>query len=153
MSARPPAGGFLRSGTAPRRFVESWQAGSVPAVDLVEDGFVAAYPPLVRARVATGAFARELWPDLRALVSEDRGREGLRFTVDGPLAGTAEVWLEEWADGVIIHIYLRADPAGNWPGSRVLRERRARRAAVRRLLWAVKDELEGGRRPGRPARR
>jgi len=125
----------------------------VPAVDLVEDGFVAACPPLVRARVATAEFARELWPDLWAEVSEDRGRQGLRFTVDGPLAGTAEVWLEEWADGVVIHVYLRVDLAGNWPGRRVLRERRARRAAVRKLLWAVKDELEGGRRPGKPARR
>jgi hypothetical protein len=125
----------------------------VPAVDLVEDGFVAAYPPLVRARVATGKFARELWPDLRAEVTEDRGREGLRFTIDGPLAGTAEVWLEEWADGVIVHIYLRADPVGNWSGRRVLGERRARRAAARKLLWVVKDELEGGRRPGTSARR
>jgi hypothetical protein len=125
----------------------------VPAIDLVEDGFVAAYPPLVRARVAVPEFARELWPDLRVEVSEDRGRDGLRFTVDGALTGTAEVWLEDWADGVVVHVYLRVAPAGDWPARRVLRERQARRAAVRGLLWAVKDELEGGRRPGGPARR
>ncbi|HEX6073905.1 MAG TPA: polyketide cyclase / dehydrase and lipid transport [Micromonosporaceae bacterium] len=126
----------------------------MPAIDLVEETFVAAHPALVRARVATPEFLRELWPDLRLRVSEDRGREGLRFVVAGALTGTAEVWLEEWADGVIVHLYLRADPAGwGWAARRALREQHHSRATARLVLWQVKDELEAGRRPGQPARR
>ena len=126
----------------------------MPAIDLLEETFVAASPTLVRARVATPEFLAGIWPDLTLRVSEDRGAEGLRLTVAGPLSGTAEVWLQSWADGVIVHLYLRADPIGTgWSGRQALRERHHRGAAARPVLWRVKDELEAGRRPGGPARR
>lgn len=126
----------------------------MPQIDLVEDTFIAAAPNAVRARVGTAAFGAELWPDLRLTVTEDRGRKGLRYAVAGPFTGTAEVWLQEWADGVIVHVYLRVDPSGPaWPPRRAAAEQRRRQRAAKPLLWAVKDELEDGRRPGEPARR
>ncbi|MGH3736583.1 MAG: hypothetical protein ACRDT6_13350 [Micromonosporaceae bacterium] len=126
----------------------------MPQIDLVEDTFIAAAPATVRARVGTPAFAAELWPDLRLRVTRDRGRKGLRYAVDGAFTGTAEVWLQEWADGVIVHVYLRVDPAGGtWPARRAAAEQRRRQLAAKPLLWQVKDELEDGRRAGDPARR
>ncbi|MGH3713082.1 MAG: hypothetical protein ACRDT4_06410 [Micromonosporaceae bacterium] len=126
----------------------------MPQIDLVEDTFIAAPPAQVRARVATLGFARQLWPDLGLRVTQDRGRKGLRYAVSGDFTGTAEVWLQEWADGVVVHVYLRVDPAGTpWPPRRAAAEQRRRQRAAKPLLWTVKDELEGGRRPGEPARR
>lgn len=138
----------------PHHAVWSWQADRVPQIDLVEETFVAADPALVRPRVATPGFLQGLWPRLRLRVSQDRGGEGLRFSVSGPVTGTAEVWLEGWADGVIVHVYLRVDPSGErWSASRARRERHRLRAVVPPALWEVKDVLEAGRRPGDPARR
>lgn len=126
----------------------------MPEIDLAEETFVAASPARVRARVATMAFAQGLWPGLTLRVTEDRGPEGLRFTVSGTLAGTAELWLRQWADGVIVHVYLRVDPAGGpWSPRRVGRQRQRLRTGVASLLWQVKDELEAGRCPGEAARR
>ena len=126
----------------------------MPQIDLVEETFIAADPAAVRARLATAGFAGELWPDLRIRVTQDRGRKGLRYAVDGRFTGTAEVWLDEWADGVIVHVYLRVDPTGEaWPQRRAQRELRRRQKAVKPVLWAVKDDLEAGRRPGAAAKR
>jgi hypothetical protein len=63
-----------------------------------------------------------------------------------------EVWLEPFGDGVILHYYLRADPAGAPYRSvhRAVAEVRRRQRAIKRIFWALKDELEGGRRPGEP---
>ncbi|MQA27819.1 MAG: polyketide cyclase / dehydrase and lipid transport [Micromonosporaceae bacterium] len=126
----------------------------MPQIDLVEETFVAAAPEAVRGRLATLEFARRLWPDLRLRVTQDRGAKGLRHAVSGDFTGTAEVWLEDWADGVIVHVYLRVDPTGAaWSPRRALRELHRRQRALKSVLWAVKDEHEGGRRPGEPARR
>ncbi len=126
----------------------------MPQVDLVEETFIAAAPEAVRAALATPEFGRRLWPDLRLRVTQDRGPKGLRYAVTGEFTGTAEVWLQDWADGVLAHVYLRVDPAGGpWPQRRALRELHRRQRAVKPVLWAVKDELEAGRRPGEPARR
>jgi hypothetical protein len=58
-----------------------------------------------------------------------------------------EVWLEPYADGVLVHYYLRADlPRGE--SVRAARERRRR--DWKRRIHAVKDRLEAGREPGRP---
>lgn len=138
----------------PHPAAASWQADAVPQIDLAEETFVAASPARVRSRVATLAFAQGLWPGLNLRVTEDRGAEGLRFGVAGPVSGSAELWLERWADGVIVHVYLRVDPAGGpWSARRVRRERDRLRGGVTPALWGVKDELEAGRCPGEPAKR
>lgn len=126
----------------------------MPQIDLVEEMFVAADPTAVRVRLALPAFARQLWPDLQVRVRQDRGRKGLRYAVAGPFTGTAEVWFEDWADGVIVHVYLRVDPTGGpWSPRRAVREQHRRQRAVKPVLWAVKDDLEAGRRPGATATR
>ena len=43
---------------------------------------------------------------------EDRGPSGQRWTVTGALTGTMEVWLEPMMDGVLLHYFLHAEPAG-----------------------------------------
>lgn len=93
----------------------------------------------------------------------DRGLEGIRWTVTGALVGSAEIWLEAFSDGVIVHYYLRADPT--IPGSRTesrdftaspraqreLATMRARHATRwKQTVWALKDELEAGRSTGMP---
>lgn len=137
----------------------SWQAGggklcAVPALDLVDETFVAAAPAAVAAVVHDVDRWRRWWPDLALSVFQDRGEQGIRWNVAGALAGSMEVWLEPYGDGVIVHYYLRCDP----PGAAALtprsadRERRRRALRAKQVFWRLKDDLEGDRRPGEPAR-
>lgn len=114
---------------------------------------MAAAPAAVAALVGDPARWPSWWPDLRLSVSADRAEQGVRWTVAGALAGSMEVWLEPHADGVIVHHYLRCDAPGGQvlPARRAAAERHRRQRHARRLFWAVKDELEGDRRPGEPA--
>lgn len=127
----------------------------MPAVDLVDETFVAAAPAAVAAAVHDVDRWRRWWPDLALSVFQDRGEQGIRWNVAGALAGSMEVWLEPYGDGVIVHYYLRCDPPG---AGAVLtprsadRERRRRALRAKRVFWRLKDELEGDRRPGEPAR-
>ncbi|MGH3658707.1 MAG: hypothetical protein ACRDUA_18785 [Micromonosporaceae bacterium] len=123
----------------------------MPQIDLVEETYIAADPPLVRARLAAAELARQMWPDLRLHITEDRGRLGLRYAVAGEFTGTAEVWFQEWADGVIVHVYLRVDPSGGLSPRRAVRELHRRQRAAKSVLWQVKDDLEAGRRAGERA--
>lgn len=130
----------------------------MPLVDLIDETFVVADADKLAATLADERLWREWWPDLRLTVFMDRGREGIRWTVAGALVGSSEVWLEPHGDGVIVHYYLRCDPAPSrgWP----TRPKRAARAARRlrhrhavdwkRRVNALKDELESGRPPGEP---
>lgn len=99
---------------------------------------------------------RSWWPDLQLVVEKDRGLNGLHFSVSGGLVGTGELWLEEFGDGVIVHVFLRADPTR--PGSdteinalplRALwREARKRAWQTKRGMGSLKDRLEGERAAG-----
>jgi hypothetical protein len=129
----------------------------VAQIDLIEETFVAAVPALVAAAVHEPGFTAELWPDLRLAVFMDRGLEGVRWTATGALAGSCEVWLEAFGDGVVIHTYLRCDLTDSagavvTPSPRdAVREIQARARHAKRVLWAVKDRLEAGRGPGEPS--
>jgi hypothetical protein len=128
----------------------------VSRVDLIDETFVVAAPADVARLARDPARWRQWWPDLDLSVFQDRGEAGVRWNVRGALAGSMEVWLEPYGDGVILHYYLRCEP----PAGRALRPRAAQREvrrralAAKRIFWALKDELEGGRPPGeaRPAR-
>jgi hypothetical protein len=129
----------------------------VAQIDLIEETFVAAEPVLVAAAVHDPRFTAELWPDLRLAVFMDRGAEGVRWAATGALAGSCEVWLERYGDGVIVHTYLRCDVT-DASGAAVTsaprdaqREVQARARHAKRVLWALKDRLEAGRAPGEPA--
>ena len=115
-------------------------AGGVPTIDLVDDTFVVASPERVAQVVADPGRWGSWWPDLRLTTTRDRGVKGRQWRVDGALAGTAEIWLEPWRDGVIVHFYLRCDPAD--PARAPERERRRRAQAWKRVVHALKDALQ-----------
>ena len=115
------------------------------AEDLADDTFVAAAPAVVARAVADPARWPLWWPDLTLTVTRDRGRRGVQWQVAGALTGSAEIWLEPFGDGTVVHFYLRAglsDPA-----------RSARAQSWKQSVHALKDELEAGREPGTPVRR
>jgi hypothetical protein len=121
----------------------------MPHVDLLDETFVVASRQRIAALVHEPANWRRWWPDLALTVVEDRGPEGIRWSLDGPLRGSTELWIELHADGAIVHYYLRADlPGRAGSGRRAAREARRRAVAGKRVLWAIKDELETDREVG-----
>jgi hypothetical protein len=129
-------------------------AGPVPTIDLVDDTFVSADPRLVAELVADPASWAHWWPDLQLATTRDRGPKGRQWRVGGALRGTAEIWLEPWRDGVLVHFYLRAEPSAvvaRWTPAAVGRERRRRAQQWKRAVHELKDTLERGRRPGEAA--
>lgn len=117
----------------------------MPHVDLADDSYVAAAPALVAGRLRGPAFWRACWPDLTLRSYHDRGIEGMRWYVDGELVGTAELWLEPFRDGTLVHTYLRADPAGRVRKKTKLDQRYA--TGLKRALFGLKDDLEGAAMP------
>jgi hypothetical protein len=122
----------------------------VPAVDVVDETFLAVPPPVVKAAFANPGAWRRLWPDLTLEVYADRGNEGLRWTVRGALTGTMEVWLEPMLDGTLLHYFLRADLPGPVRPRDIRRELTRRQFAAKNIAFDLKATLEDGRRPGCP---
>jgi len=118
----------------------------VTQLDLVDETFVVAAPARVAAAVRDPARWPRWWPDLTLGVFQDRGEQGIRWNVRGALVGSMEIWLEPYADGVVVHHYVRCDPAGGGPVS--ARQRRRRQRHAKAVFWALKDELEGDRAVG-----
>ncbi|NDL57299.1 polyketide cyclase / dehydrase and lipid transport [Phytoactinopolyspora sp. XMNu-373] len=120
----------------------------------MDETFVVADRSALAAVLADPGLWRRWWPRLQLTVVEDRGRLGTRWTVRGELVGTAEIWLEPWHDGVIVHWFLRAEPAApdtglRWrrpPDPTRIRERYV--ASFKRHIHALKDELDAGRMAG-----
>jgi hypothetical protein len=138
-----------------------------PPVDLVDETFVVADRRLLARQISDPALWLEWWPDLRLSVVTDRGVDGIRWSVSGALSGTAEIWLEPWQDGVVVHWFLRAGlpprgsrdtglPLRGSRGSGSLTERECARlrhryaTAFKRRIHALKDDLERGRPAGLP---
>lgn len=128
-------------------------------VDLVDESFLVVPAQVLAPIVADPVYQRRWWPDLHLTVFMDRGLQGQRWSVTGGLVGSLEIWLEEFADGCIVHHYLRAEPTTDgrtpspWPdtpaGWRKAAAARAERAkAWKRSMWALKAELEGERPAG-----
>jgi hypothetical protein len=95
---------------------------------------------------------RRWFPDLLLEVIEDRADKGVRWTVTGSLTGTMEIWLEPVLDGVVLHYFLHAEPAGaaawqlakmDLPGMT-----HRRRVAGKRMAFEVKNTLEATRPVG-----
>lgn len=118
-------------------------------VDLADETFVVVPPARLAPRMAFRA-AVPWWPDLVLTVTRDRGVKGTQWAVDGPLTGSAEIWLEPVRDGTVVHCYLRGEPPGGVrrTGRAADRLRRARTLAWKRWVHALKDELEAGRPAG-----
>lgn len=114
------------------------------SVDIADETFIVAAPAVVAAAVGDPARWHRWWPDLELDMVRDRGDEGIAWTVRGAVVGEMEIWLEPFADGVILHHLLRADA----PGKRSHRWWDARTRAWKRHVHRLKDELEAGRAPG-----
>jgi hypothetical protein len=116
------------------------------SIQIADETFVCAHPVDVGAAVANPANWRQWWPDLRLTVVEDRGPAGHRWTVAGSLTGTMEVWLEPALDGVILHYFMHAEPAGvtAWALSRMdlAKMNHVRRVAGKTMAFQVKQRLE-----------
>jgi hypothetical protein len=108
-----------------------------------DDTFIAARPQAVADAVADPDRWRVWWPDLALEVSRDRGLKGHQWLVTGAATGTAEIWLEPWQDGTVLHLIQRLDPV---PAPRSAaageRARSARVLAWKRHAVRLKDELE-----------
>jgi hypothetical protein len=123
----------------------------VPAVDVIDETFLAVPPGTVAAAFADPGAWRRFWPDLDLAVYADRGAQGLRWTVRGALVGTMEVWLEPVLDGTVLHYFLRADfPPG--ASGKSLKEIGRRQRAAKAVALELKFVLEDGRPPGLPPR-
>jgi hypothetical protein len=128
----------------------------VPSLDVVDETFLAVPPEVVVAEFADPSRWPRLWPDLQLEVMTDRGTQGMRWTVQGALVGSMEVWLEPVLDGTLLHYYLRADPAGPDGAPRPAPPRAAaaegsrRQRAAKAIAFACKQRLEAGREPGEP---
>jgi hypothetical protein len=121
-----------------------------PAIDIIDESFVVADPAELAARFADPALWREWWPELTLRVARDRGSKGIQWTVDGAMDGSAEVWLEPWRDGVIVHWFMRADPVHPMPARRMQRLRASLVHGYKRRIHALKDEFERDRPCGAP---
>ncbi|MFD4368839.1 SRPBCC family protein [Rhodococcus sp. NPDC058521] len=124
------------------------------SIQVADQTFVAAPPERVARALGSPSRWRRWWPDLQVKVGEDRGEKGIRWTVDGPLVGTMEVWLEPALDGVIIHYFLHAEPASEQSRANLdlAALNRERRVQGKGMSFEVKKELEHGRPAGEAPR-
>jgi hypothetical protein len=119
------------------------------AIDLADDTFVVAPPKVLAKRLGEQAFWRTCWPQVSLDSYQDRGVEGRRWYVTGEVAGSAELWLEPYGDGTIVHIFLRADPPPDKAKRRRIDALRRRYTiALKDAVFSLKLELEAGRPPG-----
>ncbi|MGV0626630.1 polyketide cyclase / dehydrase and lipid transport [Mycolicibacter minnesotensis] len=122
------------------------------SIQIADETFIAASGVAVGAAVADPSSWQRWWPDLRLQVVEDRADKGLRWTVEGPLTGTMEIWLEPMLDGVLLHYFLHAEPTGV-TGRQLARLNLAklnhrRRVAGKRMAFEVKGRLDSARPVG-----
>ena len=152
-----------RGTPTPGRRAEQWCAVGhhrrVAGVDLVDETFIVVQPQVLADIVADPSSWDTWWPDLRLTVFMDRGVSGQRWSMTGALVGSLEIWIEPFADGCIVHHYLRGEPSDDgltpapWPdtpqGWRAAAKERARRAtAWKRTVWELKREVEDHRPAG-----
>ncbi|MGH3490926.1 MAG: phosphotransferase family protein [Actinopolymorphaceae bacterium] len=120
----------------------------MPDVDIADDSYVVAAPSAVAATLRDPAFWRSCWPGVGLTSYHDRGAEGMRWYAGGAVVGTAELWLEPWRDGTLVHVFLRGDPPVALPERRLETLRRDHVRALKAALFVVKDQLEADRAPG-----
>lgn len=122
------------------------------SIQIADQTFVAADPAEVGRAVGNSASWHRWWPDLRLTVIEDRADKGHRWTVTGALTGTMEIWLEPVLDGVVLHYFLHAEPAGvaAWQLAKMnlAQMTHRRRVAGKNMAFEVKRTLEASRPVG-----
>lgn len=128
------------------------KAETVNSIQIADETFVAADGAQVGAAIADRSNWGRWWPDLRLQVVEDRAEKGIRWAVTGALTGTMEVWLEPTLDGVLLHYFLHAEPAGvaAWQLAKMnlAKMTHRRRVAGKKMAFEVKTTLERSRPVG-----
>jgi hypothetical protein len=126
---------------------------STVALPVSDETFIATAPAAVAAVVARPERWRHWWPDLDLRLSRDRGVKGCQWVLTGTVGGTAEIYLEPWHDGTLLHLFLRLElPPASVAARRPDRASQQRTLAWKAVVTRLKDELESGRAPGEPAR-
>jgi hypothetical protein len=123
-------------------------------LEISDQTFIAAGPAAVAELIQSPERWPQWWPDLRLDLSRGRGLKGCQWVLTGNIGGTAEIYLEPWQDGTIVHLFLRLELPGGVSrrrGSGPERARRSRTLRWKRTINRLKDELEGERRPGTAA--
>ena len=111
-------------------------------LDIADDTFLVAAVAAVADVVRDPASWRAWWPDLALTVTQDRGVAGMRWTVDGSVVGSMEIWLEPVGAGTVLHWFLRADPSAARSPRRLARARERRVRGWKAQVFALKDRLE-----------
>lgn len=120
-------------------------------IDVTDETLVVAEAARVRGLLCDEARWETILTGARFSCIDDRGSLGKRWSVSGALDGSAEVWLEPWADSVVVHVFLQANPSGGRPSSRAGARLNGRYAmAIKRHVLGAKATLEAGRAPGTP---
>ncbi len=125
---------------------------AVHSVQIADETYVAADPARIGATVGDPSNWRRWWPDLRLEVTEDRGPQGVRWGVTGPLTGTMEIWLEPMLGGALLHYFLHAEPTGvtqqQLAKLNLAKMTHRRRVAGKKMAFEVKMTLESSRPVG-----
>src|SRR3954454_11622205 len=83
-------------------------------LELSDETFIAVDRASVAAVVGDERRWAEWWPDLTLELARDRGDKGRQWVLAGTVPGTAEIYLEPWQDGTVVHLFLRLEePAGH----------------------------------------
>jgi hypothetical protein len=119
----------------------------VPQIDLIDETWIGVPLPAVAGAVADPANWRRWWPDFELEVDELRGPLGVRWWVRSTgkpkMAGSMEIWLEPSHEGVILHFFLRLDPAGSrLSPRRGFKLKREQELRAKRTFFGLKDGLE-----------
>ena len=122
---------------------------------IADQTFVAVDRTVLAELVADPVGPGQWWPDLQLQLTRDRGLKGRQWVITGSstgsITGTAEIYLEPWQDGTVIHLFLRLTLPAR-AARRPERVVRARTLAWKRTVTSIKDEFEADRRPGTAAR-
>lgn len=112
-------------------------------LDICDETYVTANPDDLVRPLCDRAFWQDRGVDARPY--EDRGPLGRRWTLSGALVGTAELWLEPWSDGTIVHTFVQADPSSS-RSDRWLRARFGR--PLKHRVLALKADVDAARPAG-----
>jgi hypothetical protein len=131
-------------------------AGREPVqLELADETFIAVDRSVVAALFADLSGWANCWPDLELVLLRERGLKGCQWAVTGrparggpgrggpAVAGTAEIYLEPWHDGTLVHLFLRLTlPPGTTPRA-LHRATTARTLPWKQTITQLKDHLEG----------
>lgn len=124
-----------------------------PQIHLIDETWIEAGLERTSAAVANSEMWRVWWPTLHLTVTRNRGLKGIQWAArtragaDPELAGTVEIWLEPMSGGVLLHHFVRLDPADRRPLGHRRQARVLRQLGWqgKRAFWQLKDELEADR--------